>query len=513
MTARVDDPAGTLDKRYERLVLDLHEKIGSPDMKQREDAWNIVMQLFNKNVDNLTLLNELAYAAFQFRWHGLAILATRAILAKNPTLPDQWNNIGASFERENMFEEAERAFRRSLEYGQEDRVSVLANLASSNNVRGTPEKAKRYAMKALKHNPNHLPAKLALGHACLELEEWEEGWKNYEVRLDPSVEGGTKRRSYHKHFLTPLWKGRKNQTVVVHGEQAIGEEIMFAGCFEELRRDCKQVILHPMPRLEGLYKRSFPWAIVHGGHEHEYEKIAWADRYRIDASLPIASLGKHYRNAASAFPRHNGYLVPDPVRVAHYAQKLAALGARKKIGLAWQGGAPSTQIEFRSMPVTNYEGVVQEDADFISLQYTKNGAEDSAQLGIHHWPQAVEGGKDHDLDELAALIANLDLVITVCQTAVHMAGALNIPCWVLVPDKPAWRYGIRGETSPWYPSVRMFRKKAETGWELVTNKVRSALNSYLTDTANSTPCFMRTLPNTAMEGTVSPVPSASSATI
>jgi ADP-heptose:LPS heptosyltransferase len=108
--------------------------------------------------------------------------------------------------------------------------------------------------------------------------------------------------------------------------------------------------------------------------------------------------------------------------------------------------------------------ILKQDATFISLQY-KDAPEVSdiaAQHGvdIRHWPHATQTG---DYDDTAALVAELDLVITVQQSAVHLAGALGTPAWVMLPKAPLWRYGVAGEESPWYKSVKLYRQKGG-GW-------------------------------------------------
>jgi hypothetical protein len=103
-------------------------------------------------------------------------------------------------------------------------------------------------------------------------------------------------------------------------------------------------------------------------------------------------------------------------------------------------------------------------ATFISLQYGEHGLMQAEELGITHWPKAVD-----DLDDFAALIKACDLVVSVCQTAIHFAGGLGKECWCLTPSQPAWRYGIDGPMH-WYGSVELLRQKG-TEWEPVFEEV------------------------------------------
>ena len=103
--------------------------------------------------------------------------------------------------------------------------------------------------------------------------------------------------------------------------------------------------------------------------------------------------------------------------------------------------------------------VLRQDATFVSLQYKDavaevDALEETHGIKVHHWAHATQ---TKDYDDTAALVAELDLVITVQQSAVHLAGALGVPTWVLLPKAPLWRYGISGETMPWYKSVKLYR--------------------------------------------------------
>lgn len=128
---------------------------------------------------------------------------------------------------------------------------------------------------------------------------------------------------------------------------------------------------------------------------------------------------------------------------------------------------------------------MEQNADFISLQYTPDAESDLADLKdetglvIHHFKEAVDGrtptGKD--IDHLASLMSKLDMVITVCQTAVHVAGALGIPCLVLVPSAPSWRYGITGNL-PWYNSVDLIRQEGED-WSGCVGEAAERLKVFL----------------------------------
>ena len=152
------------------------------------------------------------------------------------------------------------------------------------------------------------------------------------------------------------------------------------------------------------------------------------------------------------------------------------MGSGPYIGISWRGGAQSTRRQLRSIPLPQWKSILNQPAKFISLQYgeCKEDLAWAEETGfrIHHWPQAIE-----DYDETAALVAALDMVISVCTAVVHLGGALGKPVWVLTPAVPEWRYLSQGEQLPWYPSIRMFRQRPETDWSEVIATVAQTLNS------------------------------------
>jgi ADP-heptose:LPS heptosyltransferase len=196
----------------------------------------------------------------------------------------------------------------------------------------------------------------------------------------------------------------------------------------------------------------------------------------------IGSVPRFLRTAGSDFPAHTGYLRTRPARVAYWKERLAALPGRSKVGISWRGGAPSTRRSLRSIPLDEWRGVLRlRGVDFVSLQYTECGDEiadlaRTADVRVHHWTEALA-----DYEETAALVSALDLVISVQTAVVHLAGALGVPTWALVPETPEWRYGERGDTMPWYPSVKLVRKQRGEDWSGVLARVEERLAPALED--------------------------------
>lgn len=455
------------------------------------------------------------------------------LLDRHPDHGQAWNNLGLALAGQGQLEEACRAFRRALALNQDDSVAG-ANLglacrdlnrpqearqvfeaaarrdAQSPGIRvglalalqdlgeldaarmaleqalglapgdraalsalsalalrgGNAEEALALAERVLKVSPEHPEALLAKAHALLAQGAYREGWACYEARL-------RSRASPRRSYPLPHWTSAApplGRRILVYGEQGLGEQIMFASMLGEVRGQ-SEAALDCEPRLRALFARSFPGLRILQGTESRAEL-----REQFDACLPIGSFARMYRNDAGSFPKHHGYLNPDPRRVAGWRARLGELGRGLKIGIAWRGGLASTGGALRSLDVDELAAIArQPGVHWINLQHDASAVELErfrASAPLLHDAAALA-----DMDEAAALLAALDLAIAPCSTIVHLAGALGVPVWVLTPFAPAWRYRLQGESMPWYPSARLLRQSGPGGWREVLHSLSAGLDS------------------------------------
>jgi hypothetical protein len=181
----------------------------------------------------------------------------------------------------------------------------------------------------------------------------------------------------------------------------------------------------------------------------------------VGAAIAAGSLGALYRRQRDDFPRRRGYLKSDPEKVAAWK---ARLGPGLHAGISWVGGLQKTGRSRRSVTLEALRPVL----DVPGLQWV------SLQHGVAGSPLREFPGATGDLDELAALISALDVVISVCNTNVHLAGALGKEVLVMAPFVPEWRYGLSGDML-WYPSARVLRQQRYGDWTAVLAGVRDIL--------------------------------------
>jgi ADP-heptose:LPS heptosyltransferase len=218
-----------------------------------------------------------------------------------------------------------------------------------------------------------------------------------------------------------------------------------------------QIIVDCDKRLTGLFRRSFPQAKVYG--TRTAKQLAWDEADRtFDASISMGELGKFYRNDESAFPG-TPYLVPCPDRTEGWR---ATFAAKKKpvIGIAWSGGTWENGASNRYLPLDEWAPIFKAiDAHWVSLEY-KDAAKAIQGTPVVQYPWAT---LTKDYDDTAALVAACDLVVTMQTAVAHLAGALGVPVWVMVPSNSQWRYGESDETLPWYKSLRIFKARGSWG--------------------------------------------------
>jgi tetratricopeptide (TPR) repeat protein len=427
----------------------------------------------------------------------------RALQLK-PQLPEAHYNLGNTLHTMDRLEGAAASFERALALRPEY-AEAHYNLGCVLEELGRIDEALASIARALEIKPDYPQARFGQALAQLRRGDFATGWSNYESRWQ-SPDHDTPWRAYSQ----PLWNGQKLDSgrLLLWGEQGIGDEIQFAGLIPEAVRTGNQITLDCDARLRPLFARSFPQVeVVSGCGPVESQKLgapvilSGAQRSRrtcvcfcervgnqesqpdhvplevqqIAAQMPAGCLPGIFRTTKAAFAATTSpYLQADPVERERFRARYG--DGRRLIGLAWFTQNQRTGRK-RSMALEQFAPLFAlPGIRWVSLQYGDFDALEQ-QAATANAPLLIDRTVDQfaDLDRFAAQVAAMDQVITIDNSTAHLAGALGLPVWLLLPFAADWRWLLKREDSPWYPTLRLFRQANAGDWESVVEAVRGNL--------------------------------------
>ena len=417
---------------------DLLRKAKSLANEQPEEALSIINQVLNTgdpdSDEGQIALFMAGYIMLNAERNGLAYHIFQRCAQLKPDRSEIYSNMGMCFDECDK-PRALEIFNKAIQLDKNN-DSAIANKALMYLQTGRPEQCISLCEEILRRDPTAKSSRHNMGLAKLMMRDWS-GWKEYHDTL------GVKHRE-RRDYCLPEWHGEPGQ-VLVYGEQGVGDEIMFASCLEDLSKT-NDIVFDCDRRLESIFKRSFDFPIYGTRFKTETPLL---DNHSPEYQVAIGQLPFHFRKAESDFPG-KPYLKPDPERVKQWD---AIMGEGLRIGVACKGGGPQTGESHRSSDLDLFKPLYGQN--LICLDYKGVTAEECEERGMKYWERGVRKGAD--LEELLAIVANCDVIITVCTTLVYFAGALGKPCHVLVPDWAGYRYHKSGNTFPWYESVKLHR--------------------------------------------------------
>lgn len=395
-----------------------------------------------------------------------------------PTSALARNNYGSALQRLGFDDEAVICYRQAIAldpaYPQPH-----CNLGHLARDRGDPDGALAAYERALSIDPGCHEARANRGLVLLQKEDFAAGWSEYDARLAIECDWTLARQ-----IGCDLWDGAPlaEKTLLVHREQGIGDEIMYASCYPDLVQSTSGAIaIVCNPRLARLLARSLPAAIVRGA-ELRPEAASAPDFGRpIDRQVFAASVPRYLRQRLSDFPSRLSFLRPDPDQLAHWKSRFGALGPGLRVGISWAGGSRPEHRRMRSIDLAAWRPLLTlPGVEFINLQYGDCQrqllqVEREYRVVVHDW---AEGGPLGDIDDFAARVAALDLVISVDNSTVHLAGALGVETWALLGHAANWRWGMSRERSLWYPTVRLLRQLRPGDWAGPIEQARQLLAAH-----------------------------------
>ncbi len=394
-----------------------------------------------------------------------AIDALKSAAALRPESAEAQASLGMAFKQAADWTLAERHIESALAL-EPKFAMALYNLGNVYYEQGMLEKALAAYDEALATEPDAAAVRRSLGDAQLMSGDFAAGWANYAWRL--KMDGASPAGAQAD---CPEWRGEAlaGKRLLVSAEQGVGDQILYAGMIPDLIERGADVVLACEARLVPLFARSFPAACA----VDIRDPLEPAD---FDYRSNLGSLGRWLRTEETAFPHHAGYLVPDDGRRRKLRERYVKRGNDVLVGVSWHSSSPA--YARKSMTLADLRPVLRTPgASFVDLQYGDTAAERAAfgaETGLDLLHDA-EVDQLADMDMFAAQVAAMDCVVTISNTAAHMAGALGVPTLLMLDPVPIWYWMADRGDSPWYPSLRLFRQPAGEGWDGVVDRVGAAL--------------------------------------
>lgn len=435
-------------------------------------------------------VNSAAMAA-QLGDLGTAERHLRRALQFQPALALAHFNLGAVLREQGRTAEAIDAFRNAIQFDPRD-VQKHLELVRTMRIAGDLAGQRAAAEAALKIAPGHSVLELMLSEALFGLSDFKGGWRSYQCRFK-SAENAVVPRNYP----IPLWRGEPlaGRSILIWTEQGIGDEALYANMFTDVIATAQRCVIQCSPRMASLFRRSFPKAEI-------YDRDLSSDEIRgIDFQSPAASLGEWLRADIASFPRNAGYLTAN----AELRETLRNKYGRENllVGFAWRSSARAHNIEVQNAadksinlqdwgPIFQVPGVT-----FVNLQYGECAAElDMAAKGFNARiirDEAVDPVAN--VDAYAAQIAAMDVVISSSNTAAHLAGALGVPTFCMLPISLGrgrrWYWFAEQGRCPWYPATQLFPQRRDRHWAAVIRDVGLALVDKVTERGVEVAPFLR----------------------
>lgn len=320
---------------------------------------------------------------------------------------------------------------------------------------------------AEKADPNSVATQWNRSLSDLRVGDFARGWKNYDAGLLPAI--GKIGRPLPKLFegapiITDLSKLDKDKWTFAVVEQGIGDQILFLGALNDMRKDCPKLALICEKRMAPIMERSFPDIAV---YSYGIGQLVADSPKSVNGIVPIGSIQKKYRNSKKKYLAHRKpYLVPDEKMVAKYREKLLKkIGAKKMVGFSWKGGFWERAQQTKTLEIELWEPLFEKHPDwiFVCLQYGDVSKEKEYLAAKYKNIRFIDGiDFKKDLDLWFALACACDEIVSVSTALVHFAGAAGKKIHLLLSDKGApFIWGLEGDESICYQNVRIYRKTAD----------------------------------------------------
>jgi hypothetical protein len=390
-----------------------------------------------------------------------AVESYRRCVAIQPEFPNAMYNLGVALGDVEKYSEASACLEKVVA-AEPERAEAYNSLAYVCSRQRQPRKAIEYCERAIELQPNYAQARFNLGMNLLQTGDYKRGLAEYEWRWQTGQ--FTPFRCPH-----PKWDGRPipGKKLLIHTEQGAGDAIQFARYIPLAAERCGKLILVCREDLMPIFSTMPGIAEIRAAGQ-----IGVAE---FDVHVPLLSLPHLFGTTLETIPAEMPYI---DVSAARRRKDNPALelpdSGRPKVGIVWAGSATHRNDRHRSIPLKEFLPVLQTPGiAFFGLQKGERAC-DLAELPPEIQVQDLDP-RLGDFGDLAVIVDQLDLAVSVDTSVAHVAGALGKPVWTLLSDVVDWRWGLEGETTPWYPTMRLFRQTRLDDWAGVMERVAAEL--------------------------------------
>jgi len=427
------------------------------DLDRPQDALAALDRVVAREPRHLPSRVNRANALLALAQHDAAIAEYDAALTLDPNDPKALFNRANALFRAGRYTESLAGYDRLLAL-MPQHVDGLSSRGLAQQALGRHQDALASYAKAITLQKDYVDAHFNEALALLTVGDYARGFAEYEWRWKRP---GIARRSFGK----PLWLGEyplSRKAILLHAEQGLGDTIQFARYAPLLARQGAKVVIEVQAELRDLLAGLDGVTVVARG----------AQLPPYDVHCPLASLPLALKTTPESVPTGIPYLRANPQRVAKWRSRLEVLPPGLRVALAWAGNPAHINDRNRSIALARLKPLLETPGmSFIGVQ---RDVPEGDRAALAERKLMHLGDELADFDDTAAILSLCDRVITVDTSVAHLAGAMHRDTWVLLPFWPDWRWTLSGETSPWYPDVRLFRQGADGDWDAVIARVKAA---------------------------------------
>ena len=434
--------------------------------KHNDEAMlGLKLLMHDNHPKDIFILRDLTSYAQKLKKYDLAIQYFDVLLKLCPDDYVAWNNLGLIYEELNNWKKSYECYKKSLSF--KDFFSPNFNLGIMSRKMHRFEDSIKYLKKAIIQNPNSPQPKYSLAMSYMMLKDFKNGYPLYANHMTIIMPAFYRNEWRDTDFHT-------DKTLCIFTTGGLGDMIMFSRYFDYIKGYFKKIYILLPETLHSIFKYNFPYLEIIDS------KVIFTD---FDYAVTPMHIPNIFNLDFTVFvPKPEGFFEVKESLVKKFERKLKK-SDKLKVAINWHGNREGTRTFFnRSMPLSYLEPVFEkykEKIDFYSAQ------KDDSHTDCEKYPEIVDLYDEiKNFEDTAAILKNMDLLISIDSSPVHMAGALGVKTYMILPYTNEWRWFVDDEKSIWYDSVSIFRQTDEGNWSSAVDKMLDKMDELFTDKAN-----------------------------